>query len=272
MTASMVKLDWPCVILAGGLGTRLKEETEFKPKPMVKIGHQPVLWHIMRIYAHFGFENFIICLGYRGDAIREYFHHYNLHAQDIMVDLGKSQIVPLDDGDDNVHWKVVLAETGLHTMTGGRVAEVLKYIASDNFLLTYGDGVGNVNIPRVIEAHQETGATVTMTAVRPVSRFGKMSCEGNMVTEFREKQPLDTGWINGGFFVVNKKIASYLDGPATILEQGPLSRLAGERKLAVYHHEGFWQCMDTQREVELLNRLWSAGNAPWTIWEEPDRK
>ncbi|MDH7578626.1 MAG: glucose-1-phosphate cytidylyltransferase [Bacillota bacterium] len=264
----MIKMDWPCVILAGGLGTRLKEETEFKPKPMVKIGHQPILWHIMRIYSYFGFKNFIICLGYKGEVIREYFHHYNLHAGDAMVDLGTREVISLHDGDDRVDWKVILAETGRSTMTGGRIKEALKYVASENFLLTYGDGVGNIDIPRVIDVHNETNAVVTLTAVRPPSRFGKMSFAGNLVTEFREKSPLDDGWINGGFFVVNKKIAEYIKDAATVFEQGPLAALARERKLAVYYHEGFWQCMDTQREVELLNELWAGGNAPWAVWEQ----
>lgn len=262
----MIKLEWPVVILAGGMGTRLKEETEFKPKPMVNVGHQPILWHIMRIYNYYGYNNFIICLGYKGDVIREYFHHYNLHAGDTMIDLGTRDTIPLHDGCDRVDWKVVLAETGLHTMTGGRIKEALKYIDSDDFLLTYGDGVSNVNITEVIDVHKKTGAIVTLTAVRPTSRFGNMAFDGNLITDFREKSPLDEGWINGGFFVVNKKIGDYLKGPDTVFEREPLIALANERKLGVYYHEGFWQCMDTQREAELLNELWDKQVAPWKIW------
>lgn len=262
-----MKLSWPCVILAGGLGTRLKEETEYRPKPMVKIGHQPILWHIMRIYAHFGFKNFIICLGYRGDVIREYFHHYNLHSGDILVDLGSREVFSLLEGSDRVDWKVVLAETGLSTMTGGRVKEALKYLENDTFFITYGDGLGNVQIPKAIEVHQRTGALVTMTAVRPTGRFGRISVEGDLITEFREKSPLDEGWINGGFFVADRSIGDRISGPGTPLEGELLAELARERRLAVYYHHGFWQCMDTQREVEYLNELWKKGCPPWEQWE-----
>ncbi|MEZ0230872.1 MAG: glucose-1-phosphate cytidylyltransferase [Planctomycetota bacterium] len=257
--------DIPVVILAGGLGTRLREETEFRPKPMVKVGHQPILWHIMKLYSHYGFKNFIVCLGYKGEMIRDYFFQYQLNKGDVLVDVKAKTLTPLRDHADDVDWKVVLADTGKDTMTGGRIRAIKDYVKGDEFLVTYGDGVADVNLHALVKAHRQSGTIATLTGVQPTSRFGELELEGDLVTDFREKQPLDD-WINGGFFVFKKAIFDYLDGPQTILEQAPLKTLAKKRQLSVYKHPGFWQCMDTYREAELLNGLWASGKAPWKVW------
>jgi glucose-1-phosphate cytidylyltransferase len=258
--------DIPVVILAGGLGTRLREETEYRPKPMVKIGDQPILWHIMKTYAHFGFKHFIICLGYKGESIREYFFDYALNTGDVALDLGKRTQVHMGNTFDQVDWQVILADTGATTMTGGRIRRIRDYIKTDRFLMTYGDGVADVNLDELLETHQKMGKTATMTAVRPTSRFGEVAVESGLVVRFQEKAVLDETWINGGFFVFEKKIFDYLDDDRTVLEQEPLRRLAEQRQLAVHHHRGFWQCMDTYREFEMLNRDWAEGKAPWKVW------
>jgi glucose-1-phosphate cytidylyltransferase len=260
-----IALDLPVVILAGGLGTRVREETEYRPKPMVKIGHQPILWHIMKLYAHHGFKNFIICLGYKGEMIREYFHHYQLNTGDVLVDLNEKSTTPLRGHADAVDWKVVLADTGPNTMTGGRILRIKDYVGSDEFFVTYGDGLADVNLPGLLKSHRQAGTIATLTGVQPTSRFGELETEGDLVTQFREKQPLDE-WINGGFFVFRKAIFDHLEGDATVLEQAPLRALAAKRQLSVFRHPGFWQCMDTYREVELLNGLWATGKAPWKVW------
>jgi len=260
-----IALDLPVVILAGGLGTRVREETEYRPKPLVKIGHQPILWHIMKLYSHHGFKNFIICLGYKGEMIREYFYHYQLNTGDVLVDLEDESLRPLRGHADAVDWKVILADTGANTMTGGRIRRIKDYVGSDDFLVTYGDGVADVNVPALLKAHRQAGTVATLTGVQPSSRFGELTTEGNLVTQFREKLPVDE-WINGGFFVFRKEVFDYLEGDATVLEQSPLKTLAAKRQLSVYRHSGFWQCMDTYREVELLNGLWASGRAPWKVW------
>jgi glucose-1-phosphate cytidylyltransferase len=257
--------ELPVVILAGGLGTRLREETEYRPKPMVKIGHQPILWHIMKLYSHHGFRNFIICLGYKGELIREYFFQYQLQKGDVLVDVKEKTITPLRDHADDVDWKVVLADTGKDTMTGGRLRAIKDYVKGGEFLVTYGDGVADVDLRALLAAHRRSGRLATLTGVQPTSRFGELTIEGDLVTRFREKQPLDE-WINGGFFVFRREVFDLLDGPSSVLEQKPLKTLADERQLTVYKHPGFWQCMDTFREVELLNALWASGKAPWKVW------
>ena len=260
-----VQFETPVVILAGGLGTRLREETEYRPKPMVKVGHQPILWHIMKLYAHHGFKNFIVCLGYRGEMIRDYFASYQLHTGDVLVDVSAKSSTPIRGHADDVDWKVILADTGKDTMTGGRIARIKEYVGTDEFFVTYGDGVADVNIPSLLETHRRAGTIATLSGVQPSSRFGELTIEGDLVTDFREKLPRDE-WINGGFFVFRREIFDYLDGDDTILEQKPLRTLAKERQLSVYKHPGFWQCMDTYRESELLNGLWASGKAPWKVW------
>jgi glucose-1-phosphate cytidylyltransferase len=260
-----ITLEMPVVILAGGLGTRLASETEYRPKPLVKVGHQPILWHIMKIYSFHGFKNFIICLGYKGEMIREYFFHYRLNTGDVLLDAGAERFTPLRSHQDEIDWRLILADTGKDSMTGGRIARIKDYIGSDEFLVSYGDGLADVDIGAVVAAHRAQGRIGTVTGVHPTSRFGELRLEGNLVTSFDEKQATD-GWINGGFFVFNRKIFDYLEGDASVLEQAPLRRLAAEGQLGVYHHPGFWQCMDTAREVQLLNDLWNSGRPPWRIW------
>jgi len=260
-----ITLDMPVVILAGGLGTRLATETEYRPKPLVKVGHQPILWHLMKIYAHHGFKNFIICLGYKGKMIREYFYHYRLNTGDVLLETAAERFTPLRSHQDEVDWKIILADTGKSTMTGGRIKRIKDYVGSDEFLVTYGDGLADIDIGAVVKAHRAHGRIGTVTAVHPTSRFGELQTEGNLVSSFHEKLETD-GWINGGFFVFNRKMFDYIDGDAAILEQAPLRRLTAERQLGIYQHPGFWQCMDTSREVELLNDLWNSGRPPWRIW------
>ena len=255
----------PVVILAGGLGTRLREETEYRPKPMVKVGHQPIIWHIMKTYAHFGHKDFIVCLGYKGEMIREYFLDYAAFTGDVLLDLGKKTQTHVGNTFEQVDWRVTLADTGQLTNTGGRIKRIRDYIRSDRFMVTYGDGLANVDVPKLLETHRRSGRVATLTGVRPTSRFGELNIEGDRVTRFAEKEYLQEVWINGGFFVFEKKIFDYLDGDETILEQDPLRRLSQEGQLSVYRHPGYWQCMDTYREYEILNRQWSEG-APWKVW------
>ena len=257
------------VILCGGLGTRLQEETEFKPKPMVEIGGEPILWHIMKIYSHYGFNDFICCLGYKGDTIRQYFLQYDIFKSDFTIDLGTKKTSRHSTFHDEQNWRVSLIETGLNTMTGGRVKRIAKYIDEETFMLTYGDGVSNINIPALLKFHHEMGGIATVTGVRPVARFGELQVAGNLVERFQEKPQVEEGWINGGFFVLNRKIFEYIDGDETLLEREPLSRLAAEGQLCVYRHEGYWRCMDTVRDVEFLSQEWASGNPPWAIWQAP---
>jgi glucose-1-phosphate cytidylyltransferase len=254
------------VILAGGLGTRLREETEFKPKPMVEVGERPILWHIMRSYANHGYTQFVVCLGYKGDVIRDYFINYRIRNSDATVTLG-SRKIELHNGHDEEHWKVTLAETGNKTMTGGRLKRIAKYIDSELFMATYGDGVANVNIPALLRQHHASGKLATVTAVRPSARFGELSLEEGLVSSFQEKPQVQNSWINGGFFVFNRKVLDLIKGDDATLEVDLLKELAGMRELAVYQHRGFWQCMDNLREVELLNKLWQTGSPPWLIPE-----
>ncbi len=256
----------PVVILCGGRGTRLKEETEWRPKPMVSIGERPILWHIMKIYASHGFTNFILCLGYKGDIIRDYFLNYDLKNSDIKVDLGSKRVTKLSDGHEANNWSVTLVDTGQKSMTGGRLKIASKYINSDTFCFTYGDGVANIDIDSLVQFHSEKGKWATVTAVRPSSRYGELVINNGIAEAFAEKPQTHEGWINGGFFVLNRKVIDFIKDEETIWEQEPLQKLAETGELAVYQHQNFWQSMDTYREMELLNDLWNRGNAPWKVW------
>lgn len=256
------------VILAGGYGTRISEESHLKPKPMIEIGGRPILWHILKIYSHFGFGDFVICLGYRGYSIKEYFAHYFLYESDVTFDFskGNEQIV---HGHSAEPWRVTLVNTGIDTMTGGRVRRVQPYIDGETFMLTYGDGVGDINISELISFHRSHGKLATITSVQPVGRFGALSLSSdNRVLSFREKPAADGGWVNAGFFVMEPQVIDYIEGDQTILERAPLEALAKEGQLVAYKHRGFWQPMDTLRDKNLLDDLWKTGNAPWRMWEE----
>jgi len=255
------------VILAGGLGTRLREETEFLPKPMVQVGERPILWHIMKSYYHFGHSEFIICAGYKGDVIKEYFREFQSEVSDFTVKLGKKFSIEFhDDFIEEDGWKVTVADTGLNTMTGGRLFKVRKYVNDEVFMCTYGDGLANVDLKELLNFHQSHGKIATVTAVRPVSRFGVLDMEENgIIKAFREKPQAD-GWINAGFFVFNRRIFEYL-GENSILENDPLVELSRDGELMAYRHNGFWQPMDTYREFVMLNDLWSNNSAPWKVWK-----
>lgn len=253
------------VILAGGLGTRLAEETGVRPKPMVEIGGRPIIWHVMKIYASFGINEFVVCLGYKGYMIKEYFANYGRHMSDITVDMRSGEIqVHRNTAED---WKVCLVDTGDDTMTGGRVKRAIPYLGDDDiFCLTYGDGLGNVDIAQSIAFHREHGRRATVTAVRPLSRFGQLTLAGDQVTSFAEKPVEAEGWINGGFFVLSRDVGDYIEGDRTVWEREPLETLAAENDLRAYFHRGFWQPMDTLRDRNELEAHWGSGNAPWKSW------
>jgi len=255
------------IILAGGLGTRLREETEFKPKPMVEVGGHPVLWHIMKNFAKFGHTDFIIAAGYKSEVIKDYFLNYKTRNNDFTISLGKKDSLTIHGQDEN-EWKVTVADTGLETLTGGRVLSAAKYLDGEKeFLMTYGDGLANVDLNRLIDQHEKSKKLATMTVVQPLSRFGVVDLDqANQVLRFREKPQVED-WINVGFFVMNQKALSYID-PMKPLEQEPLAKLAKDRQLNAFKHEGFWQPMDTYREAQLLNELWNSGKAPWKTWED----
>lgn len=249
------------VILAGGLGTRLAEETELKPKPMVEIGEHPIVWHIMKSYARYGFFDFFLALGYKGETVKRYFlDHYSLGGS-LRVNLASGKVEDLEK--DTEPWTVHLMDTGLKTQTGGRIKRLEPYLRGGTFLATYGDGVCSVDIGKVVEFHRTHGKIATITAVRPPARFGGLVFEGDLVREFSEKPQIGEGWINGGYFVFEPELFDYIDGDETLLELTPLERLASEGQLVAYRHEGFWQCMDTLREKKILENLWQTGNAPW---------
>ncbi|WP_457622326.1 glucose-1-phosphate cytidylyltransferase [Persephonella sp.] len=254
------------VILAGGFGTRLSEETDIKPKPMVEIGGKPILWHIMKIYSSYGFNDFVICLGYKGYVIKEYFANYFLHMSDVTIDLKNNQIEVHDVKAEP--WKVTLVDTGLNTMTGGRIKRIKNYIGNETFMLTYGDGVGNINIKELLEFHKKHGRYATLTAVQPSGRFGALDLEDVQVKAFKEKPKGDGAWINGGFFVLEPQIFDYIEGDETIWERDPLENLAKDGQLMAYKHTGFWKPMDTLRDKRELESLWQSENPPWKVWED----
>jgi len=252
-------------ILAGGMGTRLSEETVVKPKPMVEVGGKPILWHIMKIYYHYGFNEFVIALGYKGEVIKDYFLMYNYRSSNLIIKMDTGE-VSYQNGHSE-HWIVHLLDTGFATNTGGRVKKIAQYIGNEAFFLTYGDGVSDVNIGELLKFHQQQKRMVTVTAVHPSSRFGEIGFNGNMVASFAEKPQVAEGWINGGFFVLEPAIASYIDDEDTLWEGKPMERLASKGQIAGYRHQGFWQGMDTLRDVRYLDHLWQEGKAPWKLWD-----
>lgn len=255
------------VILAGGFGTRITEESHLKPKPMIGIGERPILWHIMKEYSHYGFNEFIICLGYKGYVIKEFFSDYFLHTSDVTFDLAKNEMTVHDNFSEP--WKVTLVDTGLNTMTGGRVKRIQKYIANEPFMLTYGDGVSDINIKELVEFHKKNGKIATITAINPGQRFGILDINSNnQVENFREKNNIDGSFINGGYMVLEPEIFNYIDGDETIFEKEPLENLAKSGQLMAYKHEGFWKCMDTLRDKNQLEEMWNKGQAPWKVWED----
>ncbi|MFZ4593956.1 MAG: glucose-1-phosphate cytidylyltransferase [Verrucomicrobiaceae bacterium] len=254
------------VILCGGLGTRLREETEYRPKPMVPVGNRPILWHIMKHYAAHGHKDFILCLGYKGEVIKDYFRNYHWNTSDVTMSLGENPKVTYHNRHDEEDWTVTMVDTGAKTMTGGRLKRVLGFIEEEEFLLTYGDGVSNVDVNAAIAHHRNTQATVTLTAVSLSARFGELEISEGLVHSFQEKPKESQAMINGGFLVMNKSIATLLPNDDCVLEQVPLTTLSKQGKLAAYKHSGFWQCMDNIREMALLNELWASGNAPWKTW------
>jgi glucose-1-phosphate cytidylyltransferase len=255
------------VILAGGFGTRLSEETELKPKPMVEIGGKPILWHIMKIYSHYGFNEFIICLGYKGYVIKEYFANYFLHMADVTFNM--------EDNTMDVHnkhaepWKVTLIDTGSSTMTGGRIKRIAPYVDGETFMVTYGDGVADVDIAKLLQFHNEHGRIGTMTSVQPTGRFGAVNMKDDgTISSFQEKPKGDGAWINGGFFVFSSRVFDYIEGDATVFEKEPLENLAKDEQLKAFKHDGYWQPMDTLREKREMEKRWEDGNAPWKVWND----
>jgi glucose-1-phosphate cytidylyltransferase len=254
------------LILAGGLGTRLAEETELRPKPMVEIGGQPMLWHIMKHFAHYGLREFAIALGYKGDVIKRYFLDYSRLNSSFAVHLASGDIMRRDVCRDD--WEVDLVDTGVHTLTGGRLKRLASLVGRETFMMTYGDGVSDVDLDALLSFHRRQGKLATITAVRPPARFGALVFKGDCVAQFTEKPQAGEGWINGGFFVLEPPVLDYIPGDDTAWEAEPLRRLAADGQLAAYRHEGFWQCMDTLRDKRLLEQLWKNDQAPWKVWNE----
>ena len=253
------------VILAGGLGTRISEDTNTRPKPMIEVGGKPILWHIMKTYSHHGINDFIICCGYKGYVIKEYFANYFLHMSDITFDMSNNKMEVHQKNAEP--WKVTLVDTGENTMTGGRLKRVHEYLKADeDFCFTYGDGVGDVNITETIKFHKQQNTLATLSAMQPPGRFGALGLSHHKVHGFQEKPQGDGGWINGGFFIMSPKVIDYIDGDDTVWEREPMERLAKEDQLSAYFHHGFWQPMDTLRDKVHLEELWQSGNAPWKVW------
>lgn len=254
------------VILAGGYGTRLSEETSIRPKPMVEIGGKPILWHIMKIYSYYGLHDFVICCGYKGYVIKQYFANYFLREADVSFDLKKNKMEVLQNGVEP--WNVTLIDTGNDTMTGGRLKRVRDYLDDETFCMTYGDGVSNINIEELIQFHKDQDSFATLTAVQPPGRFGtfRLGYEETKISSFKEKPKADNAWINGGFFVLEPEVFNYIDGDDTVWEREPLEQLANDGKLAAFRHHGFWQPMDTLRDKNVIEDLWSGPSAPWKIW------
>lgn len=254
------------VILAGGLGTRISEESHLKPKPMIDVGEHPILWHILKIYSAYGFNDFIICLGYKGYVIKEYFANYFLHNSNVTFDLGTNSMEIHDSNSES--WKVTLVDTGLMTQTGGRLKRIQKYLGNETFMMTYGDGVADVDISSLLNFHKSHGRYATVTAVQPPGRFGAMAFDGDadIVRNFQEKPEGDGAWINGGFFVLEPNIFNYIDGDDVLWEKQPLSGLSSDGQLVAYRHPGFWRPMDTMRDKNELERMWNKGTAQWKVW------
>jgi glucose-1-phosphate cytidylyltransferase len=253
------------VILAGGLGTRISEESALKPKPMIEVGGKPILWHVMKIYAHFGLTDFVICCGYKGYIIKEYFANYFLHQSDVTFDLAHNRMEI--HGNNSEPWRVTLIDTGEFTQTAGRLRRVRNFLEGELFCMTYGDGVADINIGEVLAFHRQHGKLATVTAIQPPGRFGALKFDGNRVNGFTEKPQGDGGWINGGFFVLSPRVIDLIDGDAVIWEKGPMEVLASSGELEAFRHRGFWQPMDTMRDKAHLENLWSSGKAPWKIWQ-----
>ncbi|HEX3018427.1 MAG TPA: glucose-1-phosphate cytidylyltransferase [Caproicibacter sp.] len=254
------------VILAGGFGTRISEESYLRPKPMIEIGGQPILWHIMKLYSHYGYNDFIICLGYKGYVIKEYFADYFLHTSDVTFDLANNKMFVHSNHSEP--WKVTLIDTGLNTMTGGRVKRIQPYVGNEPFMLTYGDGVSNVNIDELVKFHRNHGKMATLTAIQPEGRFGIMDLNENQIRAFREKSKDDTGWVNAGFMILQPEFFNYINDDGTILEKEPLESISKKGQIMAYKHSGFWQCMDTQRDKKKLEDMWNEGKAPWKVWAD----
>lgn len=252
------------VILAGGFGTRISEETHLKPKPMIEIGGKPIIWHIMKMYSAHNINDFIICLGYKGYIIKEYFANYFMHTSDVTIDIANNK---LEVHQNNAEpWRVTLVDTGDEAMTGGRIKRISSYVEDDDFCCTYGDGVGDINISKLIKFHKQQGKHATLTATQPPGRFGALKIKENKVKEFQEKPQGDSSWINGGFFVLSKEVFQYIKDDSTVWEKEPMEQLAKDDQLAAYYHDGFWQPMDTLRDKTQLEEQWDAGNAPWKMW------
>lgn len=253
------------VLLAGGLGTRLSEETQLRPKPMVEVGGMPILWHIMKEYSYYGFNDFIICAGYKQQMIKEWFSNYFFHTCDITFDFTKEDRIIIHDKKTEP-WKVTVVDTGLNTMTGGRIKRIQKYVGNEPFFMTYGDGVCDVNITELLNFHKNNGKIATLTAVQMQQRFGMLDIQDGFVKAFREKAQIDTAPINAGYMVLEPEIFNYLDGDKCVFEREPLQKLAEQEELVSYLHNGFWQCMDTKKEHEALEKMWGNGEAPWKVW------
>lgn len=251
-------------ILAGGMGTRLAEETEIKPKPMVEIGDRPILWHIMKYYAYFGFNEFVIALGYKGEYIKRWMRDYSALEGDMTINTKTGEVNSHQNGQSE--WVVNLVETGLHTLTGGRIKRLRPWLGDGTFMLTWGDGVSNVDLAKLLDFHRSHGKLATLTAVRPPARYGHLEFNGDRITSFTEKPQTAEGWINGAFFVLEPGVFDYIEGDETMFEQAPLEGLARDGQLVAYKHASFWQCMDTMREKYLLQKLWDSGNPPWKLW------
>lgn len=256
------------VLLAGGLGTRLSEETDVKPKPMVEIGGMPILWHIMKLYSHYGINDFVICAGYKAYFIKDFFYHYFMHSADMTFDMSKNEVTYHNSHAEP--WKVTVVDTGLNTMTGGRIKKIQPFVGDEPFLLTYGDGVSNIDIPKLIEHHRKSGRLATLTAVQPSGKFGALQItDSDQITSFMEKPQGDGAWINGGYFVCEPNVFDYIkEGDATIWERGPLEGIARDGLLHAYKHTGFWKPMDTLRDKFELNDMWATGKAPWKVWHD----
>lgn len=254
------------VILAGGFGSRISEESHLKPKPMIEIGERPILWHVMKIYSHFGYNDFIVCLGYKGFCIKEYFAHYYLHEADVTFDFRQPEGRVIHNNQAEP-WSVTLVNTGLETMTGGRVKRIQTYVGDETFMLTYGDGLADIDINKLVEFHRQHGKLATITAVQPSGRFGAVELSvDDLVVGFHEKPKGDNAWINGGFFIMEPGIFAYLEGDDTVLERTPLQKLVHDNELLAYKHSGFWMPMDSMRDKSILEKLWKAKQAPWKVW------